>query len=160
VSNICDDRDTACDPPNVYGSIPKNEKANWTVPWLNNFRQNVQDKGIFDAPDATVSLAVLCTTPVSGEVSLRNAGTASLPKGVEVGIYNVTSGSTLVAKVTSTIALFPGQTEKIPFALAASDGTKADSWQAKVIVDPLKPTFRECREDNDSSAVVKASCAK
>src|SRR4029079_4470445 len=65
VSNICDDRDGACDGPNnVYGRIPKAEKANWKLPWLNNFRQNVQDKGLFDAPDATVALSVDCVSPV------------------------------------------------------------------------------------------------
>ncbi len=30
VSNICDDLDHACAPPNVYGSIPKAETENWT----------------------------------------------------------------------------------------------------------------------------------
>ena len=104
VSNICDDRDSACDAPNTYGAIPKSEKKNWTLPWLNNFRQNVQDKGIFDAPDATVSLAAKCTTPVQLEASLRNAGLASLPAGVEVGFYVGTPG-TLLGKVKSTRVL-------------------------------------------------------
>ncbi|MEO7096272.1 MAG: VCBS repeat-containing protein [Polyangiales bacterium] len=161
VSNVCDDRDSACGAPNIYGSIPKNEKKNWTLTWLNNFRQNVQDKGIFDAPDATVSLTVQCTTPVTLEVALRNAGLASLPAGVEVGVYKVAGAvRTLLGKVTSTHALFPGQTERLSFATTPGTATKDDTFIAKVLIDPLKPTFRECREDNDESAPATATCPK
>jgi hypothetical protein len=158
VTNVCDDRDSACDAPNVYGSIPKGEKKNWTLPWLNNFRQNVQDKGIFDAPDATVSLAAKCTTPVQLEASLRNAGLASLPAGVEVGFYVGTPG-TLLGKVKSTRVLFPGQTEVLPFT-APSTATKDDLFYAKIEIDPLKPTFQQCRTDNDKSAEIKPACPK
>ena len=41
---------------------PDARDENWTLPWLNDFRQNVQDVGIFNAPDAVVALAVDCTT--------------------------------------------------------------------------------------------------
>ncbi len=162
VSNICDDRDTACVAPNVYGSIPKKEQKNWSLPWLNDFRQNVQDKGIFDAPDATVSITVQCTTPPTVSVSLRNIGTASLPAGVDVGVYvvGVGGGRTLLGKVTSSRALFPGQTETMTFAVPAGTATKADTFLAKVLIDPVKPTFRECREGNDESAETKAACPK
>jgi hypothetical protein len=34
------------------------EQDNWTTPGLNNFRQNVQGAGVFNAPDLSVSLAV------------------------------------------------------------------------------------------------------
>jgi hypothetical protein len=57
------------------------------VPWLNNFRQNVQDKGLFDAPDATVALRVDCATPLELRATVRNLGLALLPAGVEVGFY-------------------------------------------------------------------------
>ncbi len=157
VSNICDDRDSACDAPNVYGSIPKNEKKNWTLPWLNNFRQNVQDKGIFDAPDATLSLAVRCTTPVQLEASLRNAGLASLPAGVEVGFY--VEPMKLLGTAKSTRVLFPGQTEVLTFTADASI-TKSDTFTAKIIIDPAKPTFQQCRTDNDQTPPTKAACPK
>ncbi len=158
VSNICDDRDSACVAPNKYGSIPKSEQKNWTTPWLNNFRQNVQDKGIFDAPDATVSLAVRCTTPVLLDASLRNAGLASLPAGVEVGFYTV-AGKRL-GSLKSSAVLFPGQTEKLSFSVTPGDATKDDTFYAKIEIDPKKPLFRECRADNDQSANAKASCPK
>jgi hypothetical protein len=159
VSNICDDRDTACDPPNVYGSLPKTEKKNWSVPWLNDFRQNVQDKGLFDAPDATVSLAVDCTDPVLAHVSVRNAGLAALPAGVNVGVFVRKNGvDTQVAQTATTHALFPGQTEKLDVALPSGQAQKSDSFVAKIVVDPNNVTFHECRDDNDESNVATASC--
>jgi len=86
VTNICDDLDTACLAPNVYGSIPKVEQKNWTLPWLNNFRQNVQDHGLFNAPDIAVSVDVACSSPAVVTVSVRNIGLASLPSGFIIQI--------------------------------------------------------------------------
>jgi hypothetical protein len=161
VTNICDNRDSACDPPNVYGSIPKVEKKNWTLPWLNDFRQNVQDKGLFDAPDATVSLNVDCSNPVLLHVSVRNIGLASLPAGVDVGLFKETgTGETQIATTTTTHALFPGQTEELLVSVDPAAGTKDDTFVAKILVDPANPKFHECREDNNVSDQVKATCVK
>jgi hypothetical protein len=155
VSNVCDDRDTACDAPNVYGSIPMHEKENWSLPWLNNFRQNVQDKGLFDAPDATVSLSVPCSNPLVATVSVRNLGLASLPAGVNVGVYVKGSPDVLAGQATTTNALFPGQTAVLEVPVTASTQS---TFYAKILVDPMNVTFHECREDNDQSADVVPSC--
>lgn len=161
VSNICDDRDDACGAPDVYGSIPKQETENWTLPWLNNFRQNVQDHGIFDAPDAVVSIAVECSDPVQVTVSVRNIGLASLPAGVDVGIYKQTSmGDVQVATTATTHSLYPGQTEQIQVTVDKSKAGKGDTFLAKILVDPNNPTFHECRSDNDDSDPVKAMCVQ
>jgi hypothetical protein len=155
---VCDDRDSACDAPNVYGSIPQTEKKNWLVPWLNDFRQNVQDKGLFDAPDATVSLAVDCTSPVVAHVAVRNVGLASLPAGVDVGVYQrVGNVDTLVGSATTSHALLPGQVEPIVLSLDPKAGP-ASTFVAKILVDPLNPKFHECREDNDESLAVTPHC--
>ncbi|MFO0762421.1 MAG: VCBS repeat-containing protein [Byssovorax sp.] len=159
VSNICDDRDTACDAPNLYGSIPKVEKQNWTLPWLNNFRQNVQDKGIFDAPDATVSLRVDCTDPVQAHPAVRNIGLASLPAGVNVGVFIQGAMDTLVGQAATTHALYPGQTEELSIALDPQ-ANKTQSFVAKILIDPQNVTFHECREDNNESNVEKPSCVQ
>jgi hypothetical protein len=161
VSNICDDRDTACDPPNVYGSIPRVEKKNWTLPWLNNFRQNVQDKGLFDAPDATVSLAVDCSSPVLLHASVRNIGLASLPAGVDVALFKrVGAVDTQVGLATTTHALFPGQTEELLANVDPAMGGNKDVYVAKIVIDPVAPKFHECREDNNESAPVSAHCVQ
>jgi hypothetical protein len=161
VSNICDDRDTACGPPNVYGSIPKVEKKNWTLPWLNNFRQNVQDKGLFDAPDATVSLTVDCSSPVLAHISVRNIGLASLPAGVDVALFKrVGTIDSQVSQATTTHALFPGQTEELLASVDPTLGGNKDLYVAKIVIDPVAPKFHECREDNNESAPVSAHCVQ
>ncbi|MFO0550339.1 MAG: VCBS repeat-containing protein [Polyangiaceae bacterium] len=158
VSNICDARDTACDAPNVYGSIPTIEKRNWTLPWLNNFRQNVQDGGLFDAPDATVTLSVDCGNPLIATVSVRNIGLSSLPAGVEVAIF-ANSSATAMATTATTRALFPGQTEVLEVPLPATASTD-DTYVARIQIDPQAPKFHECRDDNNESAPTQPACVQ
>ena len=162
VSNICDNRDSACTSSNFYGVIPKVERRNWLVPWLNNFRQNVQDKGLFDAPDPTVDLKVECTTPVQLVAYLRNQGLALLPRGVEVGFYVQKSGAlTLLGRAKSTDPLFPGQVAAVKYTTTATQKvTFKDTFAAKVLIDPQNPTFHECRSGNNSSKPSTANCLK
>jgi hypothetical protein len=156
VTNVCDSTDDACPAPNVYGSIPTGERRNWTVPWLNNFRQNVQDKGIFNAPDAVVGLTVDCVDPPVGHVAVRNLGQSGLPAGVVAAVF-VTPGDVEVGRVTTTRGLLPGQTELLDVTLS-SPATSASLFYAGIIVDPLNPTFHQCRADNDRSETVRAPC--
>ena len=159
VTNICDHRDSACGPPNTYGLIPAKEKQNWSVSWLNNFRQNVQDKGIFDAPDATLDLAVDCSTPVVLHAYLRNYGFALLPAGVKVGFFVRTGASDVkLAEVTTSTPLFPGQIQELTYTLKSGEGTVKESYLAKVLIDPTNPTFHECRGDNNEAGPTKANC--
>jgi hypothetical protein len=161
VSNICDDLDTACVAPNVYGSIPKVEQSNWTVPWLNNFRQNVQDKGLFNAPDPSVALVVSCGSPTVLTVSVRNVGLSSLPSGVNVGIYkgSVAAGNQ-IGTVTTNRSLLPGQTEPLTFSVSSAMGNSSDTYIAQVIISPTNPTFHECTTANNTSNPATASCSQ
>ncbi len=158
VTNVCDPRDTACEPGSYYGQIPKHQKPNWKQPWLNNFRQNVQDKGVFDAPDATVSLSVLCATPVPLKVSVRNMGLSGLPAGVEIGLFRQGPPEELLGTVTTENALLPGQTEVIEFK--AANALTSDTFFARILVDAQNPSFRECRDDNNESDRVTPSCVQ
>ena len=163
VTNVCDNRDNACTPPNYYGLIPKKERPNWKVPWLNNFRQNVQDKGIFDAPDATVSLKADCTSPVKLHAYLRNYGLALLPAAVEVGFYVLKGGTTqqLLGKDKTTKALYPGQVQELVYTAKAADKVKVtDLFFTRILVDSKNPKFKECRPGNNQSKAVKAYCIK
>jgi hypothetical protein len=160
VTNICDARDSACDAPNTYGAIPKLEKKNWTLPWLNDFRQNVQDKGLFDAPDAVVTLSAECKTPVVFHAQVRNMGLASLPAGVAVGVFKRVGATDIqVGTATTSHALFPGQTEELVIA-GDAQATITDTFVAKILVDPNAPTFHECREDNDESDPTSPHCVQ
>lgn len=161
VSNICDDLDTACVAPNVYGSIPKVEQKNWTLPWLNNFRQNVQDKGLFNAPDPSVSLDVSCGAPTVLTVSVRNVGLAGLPSGVDVGVYegSVSAGNQ-IGTVTTTRSLLPGQTEPLTFSVPPAAGNSSDTYVAQVLIDPNNPKFHECTTANNTSNPATAKCSQ
>ncbi len=163
VTNICDNRDTACNAPNVYGIIPPKERPNWLVSWLNNFRQNVQDKGIFDAPDATVAIKVDCTSPVKLHAYVRNWGLALLPAKVEAGFYVLKGGTThtLLGKAKTKKALWPGQVEVLTYTAKASDKVNVnDSFYARILIDPANPTFKECKNNNNQSPATKAQCLK
>lgn len=150
VTNTCDDRDGACDPPMGYGAIPRRQRANWALPWLNNFRQNVQDEGLFDAPDATLSLRALCTTPVRLVAAVRNLGRAVLPAGVEVSFFERAGGiDTLLGTAITAAPIFPGQAREVE--LAAPGVAVTATFVARVETDPATATFRECREDNNES---------
>jgi hypothetical protein len=158
VSNICDDRDTACAAPNTYGSIPTKERRNWTVGWLNNYRQNVQDRGLFNAPDATVTLKVDCTSPVVLHAYLRNQGLAILPAGVQVALYLMEgSQEKLLHTATSSSALFPGQVEEMTYVLKESDppAGQEDYFRARALQGSA---FKECRENNNETPPRRANC--
>lgn len=158
VSNVCDPRDTACTGTPTYGEIPQAQVKNWTLPWLNNFRQNVQDGAIFDAPDPIVSIAVACIDPVPVTVSVRNNGRSGLVAGVEVGIFKLPSVQ--VGTVTTSKPLLPGQTEIIEVILDPTDATTGDTFYAEILVDPVAPIFNECDDMNNKSANVAPDCVQ
>jgi hypothetical protein len=159
VTNICDPRDSACQPGSYYGQIPPQELPNWQQSWLNNFRQNVQDEGLFDAPDAVVLLAVECVTPVAMTVSVRNAGLSGLPAGVEVQVFRQGSPDELLGTVMTTHPLLAGQTEVLEFEAPANQASTSDTFFARVVASE-PPTFHECREDNNESAPVAPECVQ
>ena len=158
VSNICDDSDSACEAGSHYGEIPARARDNWSVPWLNNFRQNVQEAGLFNAPDVVVSLAADCFTPPVLRAAVRNIGAALLQPGVVVGFY-VRDGDTetLLGMESTTSSLFPGQAAEVSLTTPAGTGT-ASTFFARILIDPAARTFRECREDNNQSPDVMPRC--
>jgi hypothetical protein len=159
VSNVCDPRDSACQMGSYYGQIPQNQIPNWTLPWLNNFRQNVQEAGLFDAPDVTLKLDAECTTPVAMEIQVRNIGLAGLPAGVVVGVYQLGNPEALLDVLATSKALLPGQTEIVEYTAPLS-ATTSDTFEARVIIDPMNPTFHECKDDNNTSGPVTPQCVE
>ena len=96
--------------------------------------------------------------PVVAHVSVRNIGQAGLPIGVKAGVF-IVAGDVQVGTVTTTQPLLPGQTQTLDVTLS-SPASSSDSYYAKIIIDPLHPTFHECRTDNDQSANVLPSCVR
>ena len=156
VTNTCSGRDSACDLPNRYGGVPRRERKNWTVPWLNNFRQNVQGEGIFDAPDAQPTISVNCGDKTSIEVFLRNVGRALLPGGVTVHVWlrDTEDGSEqALGRLTTPDALWPGQRARMRLALRPDLAlTGAHEFVARVATAEEQETqFHECRADNNEA---------
>src|SRR5690606_38818142 len=74
------------------GTLPSPERPNHSTAGLNNFRQNVQPDGLFDAPDLVLrDLGFSISECASGRLILRvrvvNEGRAGAPAGVPVSVY-------------------------------------------------------------------------
>jgi hypothetical protein len=64
------------------GTVPMVEAPNWSTPGLNNYRQNVQPKGEFSAPDVTATIFPRCVPDDYALIArVRNIGQAAVPEG-------------------------------------------------------------------------------
>lgn len=142
------------------GTIPQHETPNWTVPGLNNFRQNKQPGSEFAAPDATVTVKPRCTGPFGVLVEVRNLGSAPLPKGVAVDVYSGTPPSgTLLASSATTIPLYGAQAEVLAIDLSSAPAD-VQSGATPVYATVTPPAnVLECRTDNNTSAPASAKCS-
>ena len=137
------------------GSIPAVEAANWTVPGLNNFRQNVQPEGEFSAPDLVVSVNPDCLVePYALVATVRNIGRAAVPAGVPVDFYagDPDAGGTLLGSMETTKDLYPAEGEDLvlepmQFVDELSDGL-VDAWVV-VAEGDVPNALGECRPDNN-----------
>jgi hypothetical protein len=107
---------------NEGGTVPLNALQNWKQENLNNFRQNVQGGGLFNAPDLTAEglgfNAAACTTQgIVLFADIHNRGLLSVPPGVPVSFYlgDPRQGGTLLGTVYTTAVLGPGETEQVVF---------------------------------------------
>jgi len=137
------------------GTIPRTSEwiRNWTVPGLNNFRQNAPGAGIGNGqvptPDLTVqSAAVTCGSGnVTVTASVCNRGTEPVGRGVPVAFYE---GSTLACTSATPIVMSPGYCSDAPCTWAAAGGA------VTVVVDDDGTgagANTECREANNQLEV-------
>ncbi len=100
---------------NEDGTVPKHEQQNWKVSGLNNFRQNVQPDGLFNAPnlvassieaDTSAGCGFVCNGSMNDNVlltiqaNIENKGSLGVKSGVNVTFYVVQNGVT--ARIGST----------------------------------------------------------
>ena len=148
------------------GAIPTKEQRNWDQTGLNNFRQNVQGEGVFNAPDLTaVGLSVSttgCPKTLSLQARVANMGSLGVNKGIKVSFYSGTPGkaSLLLKTVATTKALLPGSSQLLTmsFALTAGQLGPFDFW---VRVDDDGNGLgaeTECREDNNKATITGVKC--
>ncbi|MEM9192462.1 MAG: VCBS repeat-containing protein [Myxococcota bacterium] len=151
------------------GTVPTRETPNWTVPSLNNFRQNVQPEGLFNAPDLVPEdlTALTRSCPVAFELSVRvvNRGTGGAQAGVPVTFYDVTDGGrTVIGRAATSRPLLPGESELVlmPMAFPIPIGRAAETFRFEAVInDPMDmpdPGLNECREGNNASGPVDATC--
>lgn len=105
------------------GNVPLNEVPHWASPETNNFRQNVQGEGVFNAPDLRVNAIVLdddrCSFDELGViVRLGNAGTIGVAAGIPVSLYRGTDATgELLGSTTTTEGLLPGGQVEVRFTI-------------------------------------------
>jgi hypothetical protein len=147
---------------NAQGHVPPLEADNWVQPGLNNYRQNVQGEGVFNAPDLTVELAVGLASCLEQELVLlatvRNVGSLGVAAGVEVTLYEGTDATgTVVGTQLTPAALLPGAQAVLQWTVPFPFGSDALSYYVEVD-DGNGGVVLECDESNNSASTMSAQC--
>jgi hypothetical protein len=142
------------------GNVPMLENDNWSTAGLNNYRQNVQGDGVFNAPDLVVDLSVSLAVCGQNMVELRarvsNQGALGVPMGAVVSFYQGTSAAgTLLGTAMTTAPLLPGASQVVTLAIAAP----AAPTDYYVAVDGSGAlTVAECDGNNNDDLTTEAGC--
>jgi hypothetical protein len=147
------------------GAIPARELDSWSGAGLNNYRQNVQGEGVFNAPDLSVAglsiNASSCPTSIGVQAQIANTGSLGVEPGVPVGFYQgVLPDGSLLGFEQTTVALLPGQSETLVVDFTPAEGD-IGPWDFYVTVDDEAAGLSlalECGEDNNQGSVGAARC--
>ncbi len=165
VTNVCDGVDLVCggltNPANRYGRIPRQQPNNITftnrsgdggLP-LNNFRQNVQGDGLFNAPDFVLrdfqgDLST-CPSVITLRARLLNQGALGVLSGIKVAFY-LRSPRRLVGVAATTRRLLPGESETVSVLFQTDGGTPPFAFDAVADDDGTgRGQLNECNEANN-----------
>lgn len=144
------------------GNVPMTEADNWTTAGLNNYRQNAQGAGVFNAPDLVLDLSVGLNLCSMNQVELRarvsNAGALGVPPGVVVDFYEGTdtTGNHLGSGMT-TAALLPGASTVVTLAVTAPT-TDTDYFAVTDGPNTAAGLVVECNDDNNTDLTTQAGC--
>ena len=146
---------------NEDGPLPLREEPNHSNPRLNNFRQNVQPDGLFNAPDLVLRDPAFSTAECAETLILRvrvvNQGRAGAPAGVPVSFY---VDGAFVGRELTTRTLLPGASEVVEHRFSPVVAGTTYRFNA-VLNDPdHEPLIglNECRADNNGTEDVLAAC--
>ncbi|MEM8609557.1 MAG: VCBS repeat-containing protein [Myxococcota bacterium] len=147
------------------GNVPVTEADSWSTDGLNNYRQNVQGAGVFNAPDLSVAgLSVntsSCPASIGIQAQIANTGSLGVEAGVPVGFYQgVLPNGALLGFDETTVALLPGQSETLVWEFTPEAGD-IGPWDFYVLVDDEAAGLSlelECGEDNNDGDVGAAEC--
>ena len=146
------------------GRIPKVEARNWDNPNLNNFRQNVQPGGLFDAPDLTGAAGKpSCTNTISVVIEVNNQGAAKVSPGIDVTLYvnDPAKGPLPLQTVQTKTTIYAGQSEKVSFSVKTPKQYQKQIIDLFAVVDDDgKGTGKanECKEGNNKVQAGKVAC--
>jgi hypothetical protein len=142
------------------GAVPERPEINWLNPRYNNFRQNVQPAGLFDAPDLVLIRFELLDDdcPPTLGITVANEGALSVPEGMAVRVEWL-DGDEVIEIVTleTTVRLFPGDSETLEYLLEPPPDVEITAADLRATVDPDE-TVNECDEDNNSMTFVEVTC--
>lgn len=149
---------------NSAGNAPAVELDNWRQRGLNNYRQNVQGEGAFNAPDLGVELTAALAECAEGRLRIiarvRNQGALGVPAEVPVSLHagDSSDGELIGTQLTPT-RLLPGQQVELEWVLEFPLGS--DALQLFVTVDGGSGAggqVAECDEENNHAASTSAAC--
>ena len=151
------------------GQIPRSEPPNWLEPRLNNFRQNVQPGGLFDAPDLVVVSIELDRCDAGGTVDVAvtvgNRGALGVAAGLPVTATLTPGDGTPAIDLgvqRTTRFLLPGQEETLIFSPTFAGGFTFRDFTVSATVDSDGmggSEYNECIEDNnDRTSEVLMTC--
>ena len=146
------------------GQVPLREEANWTVSYLNNYRQNVQGEGLFNAPDLLATELEVNGTTCAGPgmtiaFTLENEGSIGVRKGaLSASIYVGISEPLLkVGVVQNSEALPPGGRSQERFVYMPDPTELNQTLQVRVVVDEDEEGLARHNECDESNNEVSAS---
>ena len=148
------------------GQIPRAPTTNWTRSRLNNFRQNVQPGGLFDAPDFVVRSISRLDCDESHfvlAIVVGNDGSLSAPPGILSHVV-VTSDDGRVfdlGTVATSGWLLPGQSEQLEAVFAIPDGPSIGAIVVSATADEDGmggQQYNECDDENNAATSNPLSC--
>ena len=143
------------------GNVPMLEADNWSSPGLNNYRQNVQGEGVFNAPDLTVDLSIAVDPCLTGMLELRarvsNRGDLGVAAGVDVRFYEGTDATgPLLGTATTSVPLLPGNSTTVTLTLPAPAGLT--DYYVEVDGGLASSAVGECNESNNGDTLLQTGC--
>jgi hypothetical protein len=147
------------------GEIPRSESDNWSASGLNNYRQNVQGEGVYNAPNLTVvGLEVSlerCPSAATLRARVANLGTLGVAAGVSVAFYTGTLAArgALLGTAATAVPLLPGASTLVSIDVPLG-GEPPYAFVAVVDDDGAGAgAITECDEDDGAAAIDGLDCA-
>jgi len=148
------------------GQIPRVPEPNWTRSPLNNFRQNVQPAGLFDAPDFLVreiSRLDCDESQFTLAVVVGNDGSLSVPPGILTHVVVTIDDAQVVdlGTVATRDWLLPGQSEQLEVVFEVPEGPQVTGIVVSATVDDDGvggQRYNECNEDNNRATSNPITC--